>query len=98
MENLADGSIKELWPFEEFKKLLIKERVTVSQKVQPLAEVWLRHRNGRRYDRLVYAMPGSVEECGPGDYNGWLGFTVKPSPGEWNRNRDHLLNIICAGN
>ena len=27
MQNLEDGSIKKLWPFEEYKKFLSKERV-----------------------------------------------------------------------
>jgi len=98
METMPGGSIKELWPFEEFKKLLIKERVRVGQRVQSLADVWLHHKDGRRYDRLVYAMPGSVAECGPQDYNGWLGFTVRPTPGDWSKNKGHLLDIICNGN
>ena len=89
---------RSLWPFKEFRNLLIKERVTVGNKVRPLADEWLQHRDGRRYERLVYVMPGSVEQCRPEDYNAWLGFTVQPQPGDWSRNRDHLLRIVCSGN
>lgn len=97
-----DGSVKTLWPFEEFKKLLIKDRIWVEQdrrrpKSVCVADLWLIHPRGRRYERLVYAMPGSAERCGPHDYNGWLGFTVEPAAGDWSKNRDHMQRIICGG-
>ena len=45
MDNLPDGSIQKLWPFEEFKKLLSKEQVTVETdkgtKLVPLAAIWI---------------------------------------------------------
>jgi hypothetical protein len=101
MQNLPDGSIKKLWPFEEFKKFLSKEHVTVGgadkSKQVPLAGLWLTHPAGRRYESLIYDMPGSAERCGPEDYNGYLGFTMTPKPGDWSKNKDHLLTIICGG-
>ena len=95
------GSIKELWSYEEFKKLLVKRSVKVAntkgeERISPLAEAWLRHKDGKQYHKLVYAMPGSIERAGPNDYNGWRGFTVAPAAGNWSKNRDHLLNVICA--
>jgi hypothetical protein len=98
METWPDGGIKELWPFKEFRNLLIKESVIVGEKSRPLADVWLQHREGRRYDRLVYVMPGSTDQCRPDDYNGWLGYMVEPVAGVWSKNRDHVFKIICAGN
>ena len=105
MEVRSDGGIKELWPFEEFKRRLIKEQVEVRTKgrwqervkVTGLADVWLRHPEGRRYDQLRYEMPGSVVKCGPDDYNGYLGFTVASQPGDWSLNRQHILEIVCGG-
>jgi hypothetical protein len=105
METAPDGSIAELWPFEEFKKLLIKERIVIGTNragvpvTGPLADSWLLNTRGRKYDRLVYAMPGSPATPGANDYNGWLGFTVKPDPhASWELNRKHLFQIICSGN
>ena len=98
METWPDGGIKSLWSFPEFQNLLIKESVKVAGKDRPLANIWLKRPDGRQYDRLVYVMPGSSEQCHPDDYNGWLGLTVEPQPGDWSRNRDHLLNVICGGN
>lgn len=97
------GSIKELWSFDEFKKLLVKKSVKVKnskgdERVVPLADAWLRSKVGTQYSKLVYAMPGSVEQAGPNDYNGWRGFTLQPTPGDWSKNRDHLLHVICSGN
>ena len=75
MENLSDGSIKTLWPFHEFKKLLSKESVTIlsttptgrpTQKTVPLASLWITHPEGRQYEQLVYQMPGGGVRCGPG--------------------------------
>jgi hypothetical protein len=97
METWPDGGIKTLWPFEEFKRKHIKKFVAIGDAYKPLADVWLKDSRGRQYDRLVYAMPGSAERCEPGDYNGWLGFTVTPQPGDWTKNRRHLQWIICGG-
>ena len=101
MENWPDGGIKELWPFEEFKKLLVKEHIEVGpegkRKTIPLAKTWLEHRSGRRHGRLVYAMPGGSLQLEPDDYNGYLGFTVTPKAGDWSKNRDHMLRILCGG-
>jgi len=106
MDNLPDGSIKKLWPFEEFKKLLSKERITIpsttptgrpTEKEVPLASLWIKHPDGRRFESLVYDMPGSAERCGPQDYNGYLGFTVAAKAGDWSKNQDHLKKIICGG-
>jgi hypothetical protein len=106
MENGSDGSITELWDFQEFKKLLCKEKTVVKstsangrvkESFVPVADMWLEHPRGRTYTKLLYAMPGSSIVCTPNDYNGWLGFSVKPIRGDWSLNRGHLLNIICSG-
>lgn len=102
MEIGANGTIVELWDFDEFRKKLIKEfiRMRTDGKVKtvPLADVWLKHPQGRQYEKLVYAMPGSIEIAGPNDYNGWQGFRFEPIQGDWSRNRAHIKNIICNGN
>ncbi len=102
MQNNPDGSIEELWSYEEFKKVLIKEFIRVKSedrvKIVPLADFWLKSNKGRNYRRLVYDMPGSTTKAGPRDYNGWLGFSVKPKQGDWSLNAEHIKNIICGGN
>ena len=91
-------SIVELWKFDDFRKLLIKEpRVSVGKSSKPFADFWLEHPKGRHYDRLVYVMPGSRESLRPNDFNGYHGFTVEPSAGDWSLNRAHILDVICGG-
>jgi hypothetical protein len=97
METWPDGGVKELWPFPEFNRLLIKEQIQIGDEVRQLSAVWLKHRDGRRHDRLVYVMPGSTEQLRDDDYNGWLGFTVTPAAGDWSRNQAHIRDIICRG-
>jgi hypothetical protein len=97
METWPDGGIKTLWSFEEFKRRHTKDFVEVGGKRRRLVDVWLDDPRGRSHDRLVYVMPGSVEELRPGDYNGYLGFTVNPTPGNWCKNRQHIHHIICNG-
>lgn len=96
------GSIRELWDFAEFKKLLIKHRIkkktSKGDVIVQLADEWLKNKHGKQYRRLVYAMPGSVEQFDPKDYNGWRGFTCEPKPGDWSQNREHVLKVICNGN
>ena len=97
MQTGDDGSVQALWPFAEFKNLLIKERIKVGTKCAHLPT------NGSCTTTAVATTGwstccGSAEQCRPGDYNGWLGFTVVPAAGDWSKNRDHLLRIICGGN
>lgn len=102
MENNPDGSIKELWSYDEFKRKLIKEFIKVKTaeriKTMHLADYWLSSHKGREYNRLVYDLPGSYIKAGPKDYNGWLGFSTQPKNGDWTLNRSHILNVICSGN
>lgn len=109
MELKPDGSIRELWAFEDFRKTLVKETFPVRANIRtaagivqgtkrvPLADMWLKSKQGRRYNRLVYAMPGSRMQAAPDDYNGWQGFSIEPKKGDWSLNQRHILDIICAG-
>lgn len=89
--------------FDDFRRKLIKRRVQVGWKngipnVRPLADVWLESPDGRQYERLVYAPPGSEEAVGERDLNGWQGFTVTPAPGDWTRTRDEFIrDVVCRG-
>ena len=101
------GTIVELWPFEEFKKKYIKEKALKKdtqgkEHIVCVANEWLHSKKGKDYRRLVYSMPGSPVLTPPfdaaRDYNGYRGFTVKPQPGDWSKNRAHVFDIICNGN
>ena len=82
--------------FNDFRERLIKlpdicvgSRANGNPIMQAAADYWLEHEEGRQYDRLVYAPPGSDVVCdttkAPPDLNGWKGFAVAPAPGDWSR-------------
>jgi hypothetical protein len=59
-----------------------------------LGEAWLEHRNRRTFDRIALIPKGKVP---PGTFNLWRGFGVEPKPGDWPLIRQHLLEVVCAG-
>lgn len=92
-----DGTVK-FWPFENFDKLFLQERVTVGKQTVSMGRYWREHPNARMHDRFVYAPPGSrLLPLGPNDYNGWRGFTVAPSEGDWSLLKAHVRDVICGG-
>lgn len=93
----AAKQLVEMWPFEEFRKRLIKRKVQINKKAVPLADAWLHSPRGAQYDRLVYAMPGSAVQARERDYNGWQGFRVAPAPGDWSKNYAHVRDVLCRG-
>jgi len=86
--------------FTEFKSKLVKDLVLVPKgesgnTLKALADLWLKDAEGRQYDRLVYAPPGSNRPIKSDDLNGWKGFTVAPSPGSWKLTKDFIFRVAC---
>lgn len=88
--------------FDNFRKLYDKESVVVGRdekgklRYDKIASAWLKSRHRRQYDMRVF----DPEKRSDGDrvMNLWTGFAVKPKKGDWSRFRQHLLDVICAGN
>ncbi len=57
------------------------------------AAYWLRHKQRRQYDQIVFAPLEEVTDC----YNLWRGFAIQPRQGSWALMRRHILEIICNG-
>ena len=84
------------WSFENFDKRFCHEKVTVGKQQMNMGRYWREHENSARKDRFVYAPTGSPElPLGPNDHNGWRGFTVEPAPGSWEKNKAHVLDVVC---
>jgi hypothetical protein len=56
--------------------------------------LWLQAPKRRLYDAVVF----DPENCDPRYFNLWKGLAVEPKPGDWTVFREHLLNVVCAGN
>lgn len=58
-----------------------------------LAKWWMEHPAGRLYQGIIFS-PGRDY---PGYYNTWRGFGVEARPGSWEKFREHIRTVICAG-
>lgn len=59
-------------------------------------EAWMTQPGRRSYPNGIKFMPGKPREH-DGCLNTWKGWGVDPKPGAWGTIKDHILNIICAG-
>jgi len=83
--------------FEDLKKLYANRYVKIGKSFRPAAEVWLQHPDRRQFIGGVVCDP-TGKRVPPGALNLWQGFAVQPRPGSWQRMKDHVLRVICAGN
>lgn len=65
------------------------------RQTQPLGKWWLSHPEGRSFTDGVVFLPH--KEAPPGFLNLWRGFAYEPKPGSWQRLKDHLRYVLCAG-
>lgn len=73
--------------------------VRPSTKLVTISDYWLTTPGvARRYNRLVFAPPGSPEVVTADDFNIWGGLSVAPNKGDWSAIHDYILNVLCAGN
>lgn len=62
-----------------------------------LSRAWLSWSGHRQFPGgVIFDPTGSNRD--PGTYNLWRGWPCPPKKGNWNIIRDHILNVICAGN
>ena len=103
MELDATGKIVEFYDFQDFKNYFIRETVSFTGgdgkvKSVKMTQHWLEHTQSKRYEGLCYHMPGSEWPMPANWYNGYRGFTVESKPGAWDRNKNHIWEVICNGN
>lgn len=60
-----------------------------------VADVWLRHRDRRQYIHGVVFDPTCADQ--PGVLNTWEGYAFEPKAGDWSLMRQHVRQVICAG-
>jgi hypothetical protein len=75
----------------EHVKVVTENKITYKQ----LGVWWLTHTD-RRECRSVTFQPGGPELVG-GDLNLWVGWAVKPMPGDWSLIREHYVEVIAGG-
>ena len=66
-------------------------------KMQPVGKWWFEHPKRRQYTAMRFD-PSTTEELLPGGYlNLWRGLGVMPKHGEWRRMRQHINDVVVAG-
>jgi hypothetical protein len=82
--------------FDDFSNYHRKETVLVNGKRVPLGRWWTNHPRRRTYSGLTFRPDqGDVVD---GRLNLWRGWGVSPNPGDWSLMRQHLEEVIAAGN
>ena len=88
--------------FADFQKMWMNRTVRngVDKKGDPVfsqvAPLWLRHPDRRQFiGGVIFDPSGSSRD--PEKLNLWQGFAIPPKRGTWNRMKDHILKVVCAG-
>jgi hypothetical protein len=58
---------------------------------------WLSHRQRKQYSGVIFK-PGDKRENIDGKLNLWRGWGVEPKPGDWSLMRNHIFEVLAAGN
>jgi hypothetical protein len=97
--NYAGRHVLDRFTFADFSKLYMNEWIAVvtDGKIEnkSLPGWWLHHRDRRQYRSGIILDPTGTPD---GYYNLWRGFACKPIPGSWHKLKNHIHEIICAGN
>jgi hypothetical protein len=86
---------------DDFKKRYQNRMVGMGKQSVPLGDWWLTHPRREEYFELVLrpdTLAREVQVHGRRCLNLWRGFAVKPKAGDWGRMREHIYNVLAAGN
>ena len=96
----AGRRVLDRFSFADFSKLYMNEWVevvTADGKIEnkSLPAWWLHRRHRRQYLGGIILDPTGTPD---GYYNLWRGFACEPIAGSWDKLKNHIHEIICAGN
>ncbi len=84
------------YTFAEFRKRLLGQTIRLGTKVSRLADAWLEWEGRRQYLGGVVFDP-SGRPTAPDVYNLHRGWSIERRPGDWSLIREHIQDVICAG-
>jgi len=90
--------------FQDFRNLHLNKNVFISEMKNgievmvpiPLGTWWLKHPRRRQYDGITF-QPGGAQIV-DGRFNLWRGFSFDPKAGDWSLMREHIREVLAAGN
>jgi hypothetical protein len=92
-DPILERSVVTRSSFADFRNQYLNEYLDEGKKRKPVGHVWLTHPHRRQYGGIICAPNQEV----PGYLNLWKGFAVEPCAGDWTMFREHIRNVICAG-
>ena len=97
---MLDRSVLVRIEFTDLKKLYMNQRVPILRPdgetvMKSAAELWLASKKCRQYLEGVVFDP--TRKAPPSYWNLYTGFGVAPTPGDWSLMRQHIREVICAG-
>ena len=100
VDPVLDRSVLVRIEFTDLKKLYMNQRVPILSPdgetvMKSAAELWLVSKKRRQYLEGVVFDP--TREAPPSYWNLYTGFGVAPTPGDWSLMRQHIREVICAG-
>ncbi len=90
-----DGTI-EAMQSSAFEFELRPKKHKINDKFIGYSTLWEASPQRRYYPRGFVLDPNQVP--GPGYYNLWRGFSVRPAPGDWSRMQAHIHEVLADGN
>ncbi|MBA4033805.1 MAG: hypothetical protein C0480_04250 [Bradyrhizobium sp.] len=81
--------------FAEFRNLLMNRTIKHDEGFIEFGELWLRSPKRRQYSGITFQPAGAAVINGR--MNLWQGWGVTPKPGDWSRMRDHMFEVLAAG-
>ena len=82
--------------FGDFHNYYKNEKVWIDDTLIPLGNWWTSHPQRRTYCGLTFR-PDKPELVVDGRLNLWLGWGVEPKPGDWSLMRQHIKEVLAAG-
>jgi hypothetical protein len=79
---------------DAFNKWFANQSVIIDGKSRPLADYWLRHKERRQYENIIFDPKQGSDGC----YNLWRGFSVEPKQGDCSKFLDHIKANVARGN
>jgi hypothetical protein len=101
-EEIKDGRVVHTrlvpvyFAFGDFHNYFKNEKVWTDDKLVPLGNWWTGHSQRRTYKGLTFR-PDKPEEVVSGRLNLWRGWGVKSKPGDWSLMRQHIKEVLAAG-
>jgi hypothetical protein len=82
--------------FEDFRNLYLNRRIGLGNgQVIDIGQFWLMHEHRRQYDGVTFKPAG--ERVINGKLNLWCGYGVMPRRGDWGYMREHIYEVLAAG-